>query len=292
MPTQTMDSGALRPTTARGGTFFRGLPVKFSWGSVFAGVVAALGVWILLYAFGLAVGLSSVNPDTPSSVKGSGIFTGVWSLIVPLIALFIGGMVAGRGAGPVTRGEGAIHGLIVWGLTTVVGLWMVASFFGSIVTGAGKLGQSAMQAGGQMIPGAMPKGDLQIDEKLLAPINERLRAEGKSEITGEQLQTSVTEVARNAASGSGKLDRQALSDSLARNTGLSQQDVDELSGRLEAQLTQTKEQVQTTALKAADTTGKIFWGVFGALFLGLVAAMLGGFAGAPKREITEVTIAR
>ena len=291
MPTHTMDSGALRPTTARGGTFFRGLPVKFSWGSVFAGMVAALGVWILLYAFGLALGLSTVNPDAPSSVRGSGIFTGVWSLIVPLIALFVGGMVAGRGAGPVTRGEGAIHGLIVWGLTTVVGLWMVVSLFGSIVSGAGKLGQSAMQAGGQLIPGAMPKGDLQIDEKLLAPVNERLRAEGKSEITGQQVQTSITEVARNAASG-GKLDRQALADSLARNTGLSQQDVDELSGRLEAQLSQTKDQVQTTALKAADATGKVFWGVFGALFLGLVAAMLGGFAGAPKRQITEVAVAR
>jgi hypothetical protein len=43
----------------------------------------------------------------------------VWALIAPLIALFVGGWVAARGSSIYTRGQGASHGLVMWGLTTV-----------------------------------------------------------------------------------------------------------------------------------------------------------------------------
>jgi hypothetical protein len=39
-----------------------GIPFKLSWGAIFGGTLVALGVWILLYALGLALGLSSVDP--------------------------------------------------------------------------------------------------------------------------------------------------------------------------------------------------------------------------------------
>ena len=53
---------------------------RLSWGAIFGGAVTALGLWVLLYAFGLAVGLSSLDPANPHSVRGSSIFTGVWAL--------------------------------------------------------------------------------------------------------------------------------------------------------------------------------------------------------------------
>ena len=40
---------------------------------------------------GLALGLSAVNPEATNSLRGTGIFTGIWSLVIPLIALFLGG---------------------------------------------------------------------------------------------------------------------------------------------------------------------------------------------------------
>src|SRR5688500_12764152 len=94
-------------------------PARLSWGAIFAGAVAALGVWMMLYALGLALGLSSLDPNDPNTLKSSGAFTGIWGLITPLAALFVGGMVAGRGAGIVTKLGGAIHGLVVWGLTAL-----------------------------------------------------------------------------------------------------------------------------------------------------------------------------
>ncbi len=280
MPTQTIDSPLVRPAMLRRGGLSTDLPLKISWGAIFAGVVASLGVWILLYALGLALGLSSVNPAAPGSLRGSGIFTGLWSLIVPLVALFVGGLVAGRGSASFTRGEGALHGLVVWGLTTVVGLWMVISLFGALLAGAGDVGKTVLaQAGGQAA-----NMSLSFDQAL-APINERLKAKGQPEVTADQLQIAARDVMSGAAAGK-PINRQALVDTLSRDTSLEQQDAEQIADSVQQQVKQLSEQAQTQAAKAADATGKVFWGVFGALFLGLVASMLGGLAGAPRREAT------
>src|SRR6185312_15472416 len=83
---------------------------RVSWGAVFAGAVAAVGLWMLLYALGLAIGASTLNVQNAESAKSTGIFTGVWGAVAPLVALFVGGLVAGRGAGVASRGDGALHG--------------------------------------------------------------------------------------------------------------------------------------------------------------------------------------
>src|SRR5688572_3021289 len=59
---------------------------RVSWGAIFAGTVVALGVWAMLYSLGLAVGLATLDPNDPSTLKSSGIFTGIWGMIAPLLA--------------------------------------------------------------------------------------------------------------------------------------------------------------------------------------------------------------
>ena len=140
----------------------KGMPFRMSWGALFAGTVAALGIWILLFALGVALGLSTVDPNEAGSLRASGIFTGVWSLVTPLIALFIGGMIAARSVGPLNRLGGAVHGLLVWSLTAVAGVYLVANLFGGVLGGAVNMTQtaaSAAQAIGQADPGAaQPEG--------------------------------------------------------------------------------------------------------------------------------------
>src|SRR5690349_14919798 len=99
-----------------------GPPVKLSWAAIFGGTIVALGLWVLLCSLGLALGLSAIDPANPGSARAAGIGTGVWSLVAPLIALFIGGMVASRTAGIVDRVGGAIHGAVLWSLATIVGV--------------------------------------------------------------------------------------------------------------------------------------------------------------------------
>lgn len=270
---------------------------RLSWGAIFGGAVTALGLWILLYAFGLAVGLSSLDPANPHSARSSGIFTGIWSLVAPLIALFVGGWVAGRGSSIFTRGQGATHGLVMWGLTSLLGASMVAVVMSAIVGGAVSVGKAAVSAGGNAIGAAATGGGsaakwLGIDANdALGPINERLSAEGKPTITAEQLQAGTRDVAQTAIR-QGRLDKEALIGAIVQNTGLSRADAEEIGGRLEAQYQGASAQVQDRvravaqkaevgALKAGDATGKAFWGVFGALLLGLIAAIAGGALGAP-----------
>ena len=270
---------------------------RLSWGAIFGGAVTALGLWILLYAFGLAVGLSSLDPANPNSARSSGIFAGVWALIAPLIALFVGGWVAGRGSSVLSRGHGASHGLVMWGLTTLLGASMVAVVMSAIVGGAVSVGKAAVSAGGSAI-GAAATGSggaarwMGIDANdALGPINQRLSAEGKPTITAEQLQAGTRDVIQSSVR-QGRLDRETLIAAIVGNTGLSRADAEQIGDRIEAQYQGASAQVQDQlqgaaqkaqagALKAGDVTGKAFWGVFGALLMGLIAALAGGAAGAP-----------
>ena len=133
----------MRPLILRTNDAGKGAPFHVSWGALFAGAVAALGVWILLYALGLALGLSTVDPNDNDTLRASGIFTGVWGLAAPLVALFVGGLVAGRSSGAIGRGGGAIHGLVVWSLTALGGLFLVANLLGGLLGSAVAVGQKA-----------------------------------------------------------------------------------------------------------------------------------------------------
>jgi len=269
---------------------------RMSWGAIFAGAITALGLWILLYAFGLAVGLSSLNPANPGSARTAGMFTGAWALIAPLIALFVGGWVAGRGANIHARGEGAAHGLVMWGLTTLIGASMMAVTMSAIIGGAVSVGKAAVSAGGDAI-GAAAAGSggaaryLGIDANAaLAPVNERLRAEGKPPLTSAQVQAVSRDIAQNAVR-EGRLDRDLVVTALAQHTNLSAADAEEIGDRIQAQVQQAHvgdrlrsaaQQAQIGALKVGDATGKAFWGVFGALLMGLIAALAGGAVGASR----------
>jgi len=270
---------------------------RLSWGAIFGGAVTALGLWILLYAFGLAVGLSGLDPANPNSARSSGIFTGVWALIAPLIALFVGGWVAGRGSSVLSRAHGASHGLVMWGLTTLLGASMVAVVMSAVVGGALSVGKAAISAGGSAI-GAAATGSggaarwMGIDANdALGPINQRLSAEGKPTITADQLQAGTRDVIQSAVR-EGRLDRETLIAAIVGNTGLSRADAEQIGDRIQTQYQGASAQVQDQlqgaaqkaqagALKAGDVTGKAFWGVFGALLMGLIAAVAGGAAGAP-----------
>lgn len=266
-----------------------GPPINLSWSAIFGGVVAALGIWALLYAFGLAVGLSAINPNDPSSAKGSGIFGGVWGVFVPLVALFVGGGIAGRGAGLINRGGGAIHGLVVWGVTTLFGAFLVGNLIMSTIGGLAQVGAGAVKSGGALLGqqgGSAAKAFGLDANDALNPINQRLRVEGKPEVTSDQLQAATKDVVQSSVR-TGNLDRETLVSAITRETRLSRQDAEELAGRINSQFENAARTVQTGALQAADTTGKAFWGVFGALLLGLIASIVGGMVGVSRRQQRE-----
>jgi len=294
--TETVESTA-RPAA---NDFPAGRP-RLSWGAVFGGAVAALGLWALLYVFGLAVGLSTIDPNGVRSLRPSAIFGGIWAVIAPLIALFIGGWVAGRGAGFVGRAGGAVHGLVVWSLTTIFGGALIIAGLSTIVQGVATVGHAvgrgdnSPSAVAEPGPESAPAMSLNVGEAL-RPVNDRLMARGQPPVSV----AAVEDAARRAASAAlaqGHWDRDTLANALTLDTGLSQADAGEVVDRLEAQYREQVTDMQmraqdaadnarASALKAAEKSGKAFWGLFGALLFGLISAVLGGSAGAstlPRR---------
>jgi hypothetical protein len=257
------------------------VPVTISWGAVLGGAVAALALWAMLYTLGLALGLSALDANDPGSLRSSGVFTGVWGLVSPLIALFVGGMIAGAAARVTNKTGGVVHGLVMWGVTTLVGAYGLAMALSTVVQGAASVGRQAVAAGAEVVDkGAGLAAGLGIDaEDALRPINERLAAEGKPPITPEQLQAAAGATLQKAAR-EGRFDRELLVQSLTSGTSLSRQDAQEIAGRVE----QTAQALQTRALEAAEDTGKAMWGVFGALLLGLLSSIAGATIGEVRSQ--------
>jgi hypothetical protein len=103
------------------------LPLKLSWGAIFGGTFFALATWFLLFVLGAAIGVTSANLG---HLRGAGVFTGVWALVTPLVALFLGGMVAARMAGVIDRAGAAVVGLVVWAFATLASVGLLTSLFG------------------------------------------------------------------------------------------------------------------------------------------------------------------
>lgn len=257
-------------------------PWQLRWGAIFGGTFVALGLWALLYVFGLAVGLVVADGES-GRFNFPGAFVGIWAAIAPLVALFVGGLIAARTAGPQDKVSGAIHGAVLWGLSTVLGavaMWMMIS---ALIAGAAGLGQRLAGAAGQADMQAIEQVLGVQAEQLLQPVNQRLQAEGHPPITAEQLQGTLKDVA-NRALREGGLNREIVEQALVANTQMQQQDVQQIAGDIEQQLQQTVQQLQSTAVSAAEQTGRAMWGLFFALLLGLISAVIGAVLGTSRRQ--------
>jgi hypothetical protein len=257
--------------------------------------VASLGIALMLHSLGLALGLSWIDPNDPGSVRPSGIFSGVWFVVVSLVALFVGGYVAARGAGAVSRGFGALHGLVMWGLSVIAGAWLLGQVASAVVNGGLAVGRTAASAVSQGMTPANQMLDLPqrlglTADDLVEPVNQRLRDAGKPTVTAPQLERATRDVLRRAAR-EGRLDREMLLSALTSNTSLSRADAEQVATDAEnrfqaarANLRRDMANARTTALAAAEQSSKAFWALFGALLLGMLAALGGAFTAGAKHR--------
>jgi hypothetical protein len=107
------------------------------WGPIWAGLITALTIFLLLQLLAIGLGLIGIGPG-----DGGG---GGWvSAIIGLIAFVAGGLVAGMTS--VVRGEatGLLNGFLVWALGTVLILLLSAlglgQIFGALGNVVGQLG--------------------------------------------------------------------------------------------------------------------------------------------------------
>jgi hypothetical protein len=112
----------------------RGPFKRISWGAIFAGVVIALVVQLLLSLLGLAIGFGSIDPQTEAN-PFAGLATGalIWWVVSMLIALFAGGLAAGRLSGIQTAFDRVLHGFIAFSVFSLVTFYLLTTAIGGIM---------------------------------------------------------------------------------------------------------------------------------------------------------------
>jgi hypothetical protein len=278
----TVVASIMQPTITRETVLVDRRQPALRWSAVFAGAICSIGFWILLQLIGVGIGLSAVDVDDLQSLRGVGIGTTVWSLISPLIAMFLGGLIAGKLAQTYDRKLAGAHGLVMWALTAIVGLVATISIVAMVAAGAAR--HRGAMLGGPWADQAEPASlrQLGIDaNEVLGPINDRLSAQHKPTITVSQFEAALRGVMRDGAARS-DFDQDLLVDQLVAHTRLSHADAVDVERQVEAQLGTTdtrphalERRVEHHMLDAADATGKALATAGISLLLSLIAAIGG-----------------
>ncbi len=283
---------------------------RISWGAIFAGVVMALVTQLAFSLLGFGLGASAFDPYDTQSAGNWGIGTAIYTLLSVLVSLFIGGHVAGRLAGFPHQRDGILHGLVTFGLTTLVGFYLLTSGLGAIIGGAGSLISSVVSAAGQGAASAAPglvnaaKQTLQnsgVDlSGIQGQVDELSHAAGnpQNQASNADLMGLITRAFQNPG-GVSATDHEALINAVMSRTGKSHSDAEQVVNGFEqtykqaqAKAQQIADQAKAQAQQAADAARKgAAKGGFAAtvaLLLGALAAALGGRSGTP-RDLIEVT---
>src|ERR1700745_664117 len=129
-------SGVFDTTTTSGGDLHH-THRRISWAAIFGGVVLVVAVQLLLSLLGAGIGLGTLNTNLGSTPTASslGIGAGVWWVISSCIALGLGGYIAAWLAGIEIRLDGVLHGLVTWGIATLLTIYLLTSAIGGIIGG-------------------------------------------------------------------------------------------------------------------------------------------------------------
>ena len=255
---------------------------RVAWGAIFAGVVLALIVQVLLTMLGAGIGIATLDPGTADNPDAStfSLSAGIWYAVSGIIAAFVGGYTAARASGRTVPTTGAWHGLTTWAVSTLLVLYLLTTTIGSLVGGVfsgvasavGGVGQTVAQSAAPMLAEANP----------LEAIERQVRATGTDP---EALNNAAVNAIRQLLMGEGDPEqaRQQAAQALAEARGIPVEQAQQQVAAFEQQYQETVAQAEQTATEAADTaasaisTGAL--AAFVALVLGAIAAWFGGRSG-------------
>lgn len=178
---------------------------RLSWGSIFAGAFSAMGVWVVMFLLGLALGFKVFKPKDEHPLSGLALTFSGWSCLSILVSMAAGGFVAGLSSGH----HGFEHGFVVWALVLWVSMifWMLAAasaarMAGSALKSLGSgaagavsfVGKGAMGAAGHVFSDLRENVHLDVDtDKLSDQVMDILRDTGVDTLQPEYLHQQMRE---------------------------------------------------------------------------------------------------
>ena len=255
-----------------------------SWAAVAAGAIVSCALTLVLIAFGTGLGLSVASPWAGSGVSATTfkIGTGLYLIVMAMLASSIGGYIAGRLR---SRWIGVhsdevyfrdtAHGFIAWAFASVLGAVLLASPASSLLSGtADGVSQGAVSSAGQAGP-----MDGYVDTLFRTDAPPAQNAGNAQDSRGEMVRL-LTSSFRNRNGGDLKpADRAYVSKVVAARTGLSQADADK---RVNDVVTQAKADMDAARKAAAQLA---FW-LTASLLLGAFCASLAATEGGGLRDGT------
>ncbi|KKB08012.1 hypothetical protein [Devosia chinhatensis] len=213
------------------------------WPAIFAGIVFASAVSLVLISFGSAIGLNFVGFNAREGAPAFLIAIGAasWFLWVQISSFMAGGYLAGRLRRrhfDATEDESDMrdgaHGLLVWGGALIIGAILAVGGVGAFANAAGNAVATATVAASNTAEGAADN----IDPNAYF-IDTLFRGNTAPDAEGSRAEAG--RIFAQAALGDGTLaadDRTYLANVVAANTGLSQEEaqarVDQVAANVEA----------------------------------------------------------
>ncbi len=178
---------------------------RAAWGAIFAGTVVALGIFVLLSLAGIGLGLTIFEATDATPMNGSLTTTAIWQFVSQLVALFVGGYTAGRLAGVIHSVGSMLHGLTVWALATLAGVWFATQAVTGLAGAAGSalsgLASGASSAASAVIPDDLSLPDLSLPNVSLDALPQDVQATLRENgITPENFQAEAQEAFRDVIS--------------------------------------------------------------------------------------------
>ncbi len=269
---------------------------RISWAAIFGGVILVVALQLLLSLLGAGIGLGTIDTNAGStpSAGSLGMSAGIWWVASSCAALFVGGFVAAWLAGIESRFDGMLHGLVTWGIATLLTFWLLSSAIGGIIGGGfSALGGLASSAGSGISQAAKPLAQAagispdmmqQQVQAYLQPANPDPAA-----MTPQDAQKAVaTNLVTFARGGSGApAAKERVIAIMAAQGHISHDDAAKRFDDAQAKFQQTRDQAVQAAKNAADASAavasKTAFAGFGVLLLGFIAASIGGALARQRR---------
>lgn len=274
---------------------YQGNRSRISWGAVIAGAVVAVATSLLLSLLGAAIGAGSINVLDASASELSSYGTGavIWQAINFILSMAFGGYVASRLSGTHSHLDGELHGVTVWGLAVLLSSLLLAqavsSVAGLVGRDAGSVVNRAVGNAGTLSGGAGAETDsraaLDRLESVLSNSND------PTTMSHDQIGREITALVGTSLSN-GSLsapDHDRLASLVAAQYGITKDDATQRVARMENDLKARAAQVEQRARQLADTAAHgaslATRGLFTALVLGLLGALIGAWIGTRHKRV-------
>lgn len=273
-----------------------------SWGAVIAGAVIAAAVSAMLFSGGTGLGFISMSPWGEEGASATTLAVGsiIWMLVTQIISYGVAGYVTGRLRTKWTDVHSdeiyfrdTAHGFLVWALSAVVSLVLLAMAAASIASGAAKAGATVAGAGaGAAVAAAgsaaqAGSSSMSLDyftDALLRP-NDPASASGQADVRQEVSRI----LGRSLANGEiSEPDQTYLVQRIAQQTGMDEMAAQRRLTQVQDQARQAAQQAEQKAREAADAARKAaaafsLW-AFASLLIGAFVASFAATIGGRARD--------